>query len=82
MTNYYIREGFSLEELALQKAVLEVKLRKLGALYDNTADYGNLTPYQERAIELARAGYDIGEQINDIYSEMGGIMQAEEALEV
>lgn len=82
MTNYYIEGGFSLEELAWQKEVLEDKLRELGELYDKTANYDNLTPYQERAIELARAGYDLGEQIHDTYSEIGGIMEAEEVLEV
>jgi hypothetical protein len=81
MSSVYIRENYSRSELEMLRKELNLKVRELGELYDNTANYENLTPYQESALEWNRAGYDIGEQIHDTYAEIGAILEAEEALE-
>jgi len=51
------------------------KLNLVGQLYDNNG-VGYLTNYQKYALDLHNQGYDLGEQIYDLYSELGGVLQA------
>ncbi len=80
MANFYIRENYSQSKLETLRKELNLKVRELGELYDNTVNYEDLTPYQESALEWNRAGYDIDEQINDTYAKIGAIMEAEKQL--
>lgn len=73
--NYYIREGFTVEQLQEKMKELEETVRELGAVYGNV-EPEILTEFQQKACELHQEGYEIGEQIHDCYSEMGAVIQA------
>lgn len=73
--NYYIREGFTVEQLQEKFKELQNDVRELGAIYDNVQPEV-LSEFQRGACSAHYEGYEIGEQIHDCYSEMGAVAKA------
>lgn len=79
MNNYYIREGYTAEELLEEQAEIEKRLADVGALFKDPKMVPT-TDFQVEARELHREGYSYGEQIHDCYAEIGAIIEAINAL--
>ena len=74
--NYYIREGFTVEQLQEKMKELQETVRELGVVYDGKESPIFYSEFQQKACGLHQEGYEIGEQIHDCYSEMGAVIQA------
>lgn len=81
MTNFYIDSKFPKEYLEGKIKSINENLSEVGALYDGTANYDNLSDIQKESMANNSQGYEYGEQIHDMYSEIGAILQAIDALQ-
>lgn len=77
MANYYINKGFSVERLEAVKHRINDNLSDIGKLYNG--NFENMTAYQKHSQTLNNQGYEYAEQIHDLYSEMGAVLQALES---
>ena len=55
---------------------LTTRVKHIGVLYDNKVDMFNLSSTQKAILRDVDRGYSLGEQIYDLYAELGAVLQA------